>query len=228
MLDSILTTAEGTGISLTTAGLIGCSAASVLLGLAIAVCYMICTDRYSKSFVITLAVLPILVQSVIMLVNGNLGVGIAVMGAFSLVRFRSMQGTAKEIGAVFFAMAIGLATGMGYVAYAAMFTVVVALMFIVLSKTGFGEKKEVAKHLKVTIPENLNYMGLFDDIFGKYTNYAKLEKVKTTNLGSMFELTYGLTLKDVGLEKEMIDEIRTRNGNLTITCGQESHGGEEL
>ncbi|MCR5278134.1 MAG: DUF4956 domain-containing protein [Lachnospiraceae bacterium] len=228
MLDSILTTAEGTGITLTTAGLIGCSAASVLLGLAIAFCYMVCTERYSKSFVITLAVLPILVQSVIMLVNGNLGVGIAVMGAFSLVRFRSMQGTAKEIGAVFFAMAIGLATGMGYVAYAIMFTVVVALMFIVLSRTGFGEKKEVLKQLKVTIPENLNYMGLFDDIFDKFANSVKLEKVKTTNLGSMFELTYALSLKDMSLEKEMIDEIRTRNGNLTITCGQVSHGNEEL
>ncbi len=228
MLDSILMGTQSTGITLTTSGLLACSLASVLLGLAIAVCYMICSDRYSKSFVITLAVLPILVQAVIMLVNGNLGVGVAVMGAFSLVRFRSMPGTAREIGSVFFAMAIGLATGMGYIGYAVVFTAVVAVMFILLSKTRFGEKKEAPRHLKVTIPENLNYIGLFDDIFERFTSFSKLEKVKTTNLGSMFEVTYAIELKEAGLEKEMIDEIRTRNGNLTITCGQPSKVAEEL
>lgn len=228
MLDSILMGNGTTGITLTTGGMLACSLASVLLGIAIAVCYMICSEKYTKSFVITLAVLPVLVQTVIMLVNGNLGVGVAVMGAFSLVRFRSMPGTAREIGAVFFAMAIGLATGMGYIGYGVVFTAIVAFMFIVLSKTRFGEKKEAPRQLKVTIPENLNYTGLFDDIFDKFASFAKLERVKTTNLGSMFEVTYAIELKDASLEKEMIDEIRTRNGNLTITCGSPSKPAEEL
>ncbi len=228
MLDSILTTADSSAITLTTRGMLACSLASVLLGLAIAICYMVCANRYTKNFVITLAVLPILVQAVIMLVNGNLGVGVATLGAFSLVRFRSIAGTSREIGAVFFAMATGLATGMGYIGYGVIITAVVAVMMILLSKTPFGEKKETGKQLKVTIPENLNYMGMFDDIFEKYVNDVKLEKVKTTNLGSMFELTYLIALKDETTEKEMIDEIRTRNGNLTITCGQIAKPVEEL
>lgn len=228
MLDSILTTADSSAITLTTQGMLACSLASVLLGLAIAVCYMICSSKYSKNFVITLAILPILVQAVIMLVNGNLGVGVAILGAFSLVRFRSIAGTSKEIGAVFFAMAVGLATGMGYIGYGVIITLIVALMLTVLSKTSFGEKKETGKQLKVTVPENLNYSGMFDDIFEKYTSEAKLERVKTTNLGSMFELTYLIGLRDESLEKEMIDEIRTRNGNLTITCGQIAKPAEEL
>lgn len=228
MLDSILTTADSSAITLTTRGMLACSLASVLLGLAIAICYMVCANRYTKNFVITLAVLPILVQAVIMLVNGNLGVGVATLGAFSLVRFRSIAGTSREIGAVFFAMATGLATGMGYIGYGVIVTAIVAVLMILLSKTSFGEKRETGKQLKVTVPENLNYMGMFDDIFEKYVNDVKLEKVKTTNLGSMFELTYLIALKDETTEKEMIDEIRTRNGNLTITCGQISRPAEEL
>jgi hypothetical protein len=228
MLDSILTTADSSAITLTTRGMLACSLASVLLGLAIAICYMVCANRYTKNFVITLAVLPILVQAVIMLVNGNLGVGVATLGAFSLVRFRSIAGTSREIGAVFFAMATGLATGMGYIGYGVIVTAIVAVLMILLSKTSFGEKKETGKQLKVTVPENLNYMGMFDDIFEKYANDVKLEKVKTTNLGSMFELTYLIALKDETTEKEMIDEIRTRNGNLTITCGQIAKPVEEL
>ncbi len=228
MLDSILTTADSSAITLTTRGMLACSLASVLLGLAIAICYMVCANRYTKNFVITLAVLPILVQAVIMLVNGNLGVGVATLGAFSLVRFRSIAGTSREIGAVFFAMATGLATGMGYIGYGVIVTAIVAVLMILLSKTSFGEKKETGKQLKVTVPENLNYMGMFDDIFEKYVNDVKLEKVKTTNLGSMFELTYLIALKDETTEKEMIDEIRTRNGNLTITCGQIAKPVEEL
>ena len=133
MLDSILTTVDSSAITLTTRGMLACSLASVLLGLAIAVCYMVCAGRYTKNFVITLAILPILVQAVIMLVNGNLGVGVAILGAFSLVRFRSIAGTSREIGAVFFAMAVGLATGMGYIGYGVIVTAMVAILIIVLS-----------------------------------------------------------------------------------------------
>jgi len=218
-LDSILDK-TGTGvIVLGLKGLLLCCIAAIILGLIIAVSYMICSKKYTQSFVVTLALLPILVMSVIMMVNGNLGTGIAIVGAFSLIRFRSIPGTGREIGTVFFAMAVGLATGMGYVGFAAIITVIVAGVMILLSKLKFGEKKEEHLQLKIVIPENLNFNGAFDDIFEKYTTEAKLERVKTTNLGSMFELNYMIELKDNADQKAMIDEIRTRNGNLTVACG---------
>ncbi len=219
MLESILIEEGTANLSLNITGMLICMAVSLVLGILIAVTYMLCSEKYSKSFVITLAILPILVQMVIMMVNGNLGTGVAILGAFSLVRFRSLPGTSREIGTIFFSMAVGLATGMGYIGYAAIFTVVVAVVFVLLSKTGFGDKKEEAKQLKVIIPENLNYSGLFDDIFDKYAKSAKLDRAKTTNLGSMFELVYRIELKKNADEKAMIDEIRTRNGNLTVSCG---------
>lgn len=228
MLESILLQEGSSYLSLTLESLLICSIVSIVLGIAIASCYMFCSDKYTKNFVITLAILPILVQVVIMMVNGNLGTGVAIIGAFSLVRFRSVPGNSKEIGTVFFAMAVGLATGMGYVGYAVIFTIIVALVLIILSKINFGSKKEADKQLKITIPENLNYVGLFDDIFEKYVNEFRLDKVKTTNLGSLFELTYLIKLKDEEKEKEMIDEIRTKNGNLTVVCGRISSPIEEL
>ncbi len=228
MLESILLKSGMNTLTLTPGSMIICSLVSIALGLAIAACYMICTEKYTDSFVITLVILPILVQSVIMMVNGNLGTGVAILGAFSLVRFRSIPGTGREIGTIFFAMAVGLATGMGYIGYAAIFTVLVALVYVVLSKLHFGVQKENAKQLKITVPENLNYVGLFDDIFAKYLSEYELNKVKTTNLGSMFELTYKIKPVDENFEKEMLDEIRTRNGNLTVLCGRISSSQEEL
>jgi len=228
MLESILLETGSETLTLNFANLMACSLASVALGIIIAGCYMLCSERYSKNFVVTLAVLPILVQSVIMMVNGNLGTGVAILGAFGLVRFRSIPGNAKEIGTVFFAMATGLSTGMGYIGYAVLITIIVAGMFIILSKVKFGDKKEIGKQLRITVPENINYTGLFDDIFDKYANSAKLDRVKTTNLGSMFELTYLIEEKDESREKEMIDLIRTRNGNLTVLCGRLTTPSEEL
>lgn len=228
MLESILLKEGSSYLSLTLESLLICSFVSIILGIAIAACYMLCSDKYTKNFVVTLAILPMLVQVVIMMVNGNLGTGVAIIGAFSLVRFRSVPGNAKEIGTVFFSMAVGLATGMGYVGYAVIFTIIVALVLIILTKLNFGAKKEADKQLRITIPENLNYVGLFDDIFEKYANEVRLDKVKTTNLGSMFELTYLVKLKDEAKEKEMLDEIRTRNGNLTVVCGRISSPVEEL
>ena len=157
-----------------------------------------------------------------MLVNGNIGTGVAILGAFGLVRFRSIPGSSKEIISVFFAMAIGLATGTGLVGFAVMSTVVIGLFFFILSKTNFGEGKVQERDLKITVPENLEYAGLFDDIFEKYTSKHFLEGVKTTNLGSMFELRYKITMKAANEEKKMIDEIRCRNGNLTIMCGRQA------
>ena len=228
MLESIFIDSGSTELTLTMGSMLTSCIVSLILGLAIAVCYMICSEKYSRNFVITLVVLPILVQMVIIMVNGNLGTGVAIVGAFSLVRFRSIPGTSRDIGTIFFAMAAGLATGMGYIGYAAIFTLIVAAVFILLTKTGFGLKKESESQLKVVIPENLNYTGLFDDIFEKYTTRHKLERVKTTNLGSMFELNYNFELKGNADEKSMLDEIRTRNGNLTVTCGKLTKEVEEL
>lgn len=213
---------DSTATALSVGDVLICTAVAIVLGVIIAAIYM-ASGTYTKSFVITLAVLPALVQAVIMMVNGNLGTGIAVLGAFSLVRFRSAPGSSKEIVSIFFSMAVGLAAGMGQLVYAALFTVVVGAVFLLLCKSNFGKEKTDEKELKITIPENLNYADIFDDIFKGYTQNAKLVRVKTTNLGSMFELSYHITMKKEADEKQMIDAIRCRNGNLTIVCGVVEH-----
>ncbi len=225
MLDMIFNSlTEGT---LTIEIFLLCIAVSLILGLGIALVYMY-RNTYSKSFVATLVVLPAMVQIVIMLVNGNLGAGVAVMGAFGLVRFRSVPGTAKEISCIFFAMAVGLATGMGYVAFAVVFFIIIGLVTILLSKLRFGEPKGEERVLKITIPENLEYDGLFDDLFAKFTESAVLSQVKTTNMGSLYELQYHVYLKGKGIDKSFLDEIRCRNGNLTVSCGRVAASREEL
>lgn len=196
-----------------------CTAVSLVLGLVIALVYMYRGD-YSKSFIITLIILPVIVQMVIMLVNGNLGAGVAVMGAFSLVRYRSAPGSGKEISTVFLAMSIGLATGMGYLTFAVVMAFVIGIVLFLLNLSHIGEKNTAYKELRVAIPENLNYTDVFDDIFDKYCSKAVLVKAKSTNLGSMFDLHYQIVLKDPATEKQMVDEIRTRNGNLSISCSQ--------
>lgn len=227
MLESILV--ESTeAVTLTLQTTLLCSLVSIALGIVIALAYMFSSKNYSQNYVGTLVVLPILVQVVIMMVNGNLGTGVAILGAFSLVRFRSIPGSSKEISGVFFAMAIGLAMGMGYMGFAVMITIIVSLLFIVLKVTRFGAKKIETKMLKITIPENLNYTELFDDIFEKFTKKVELDRVKTTNLGSMFELVYRIQLMDQNREKEMLDEIRCRNGNLSICIGKVENSLEEL
>lgn len=225
MFTSVIDTVTG---SLTIEAAVICTAASLVLGIVVALFYMAQGKDYSKNYIITLALLPALVQVVIMLVNGNLGTGVAIMGAFSLVRFRSMPGSAKEICGIFFSMVVGLATGMGYLTYAALITVIVGVVFVALSKTSFGEPKDMEKALKITIPESLDYTDVFDDIFARYTEKHSLHKVKTTNMGSMYELQYSIALKDDSQEKKFIDELRTRNGNLTIICGRSIVGREEL
>lgn len=203
------------------------TAASLILGLLIAVVYMYKSDC-SKSFAVTLVLMPVIVQMVIMLVNGNLGTGVAVAGAFSLVRFRSAPGNAKEISSIFLAMAVGLATGMGFLGTAAVFTIVVEAVWFVLVQTGFGEKKEEEKVLRITIPESLDYTSVFDDIFAQYLSKCELVQVKTTNMGSLFKLEYRITFRAEGEEKKMIDQLRCRNGNLEILCSRAQTGREEL
>ena len=194
-----------------------CLGVSLALGLLLALAYMLRT-RYTKSFVITLALLPAVVCVIIMLVNGNVGAGVAVAGAFSLVRFRSVPGTAREICTLFLAMGAGLIAGMGYLGFATLFTLVMCLAFTVYSFFDFGTKKRAMrfKTLTITIPEDLNYTTVFEDIFDTYTRSRELIRVKTTNMGSMFKLTYQVELLDATREKEMIDAIRCRNGNLEI------------
>ena len=199
-----------------------CLGTSLVLGLVMAFCYMYRT-RYTKSFVVTLSLLPAVVCIVIMMVNGNVGAGVAVAGAFSLVRFRSVPGTAKEIGTLFLAMGAGLIAGMGYLGFAALFTVVMCAVFMLYSMLDFGTKKNAStyKTLHITIPENLDYTGVFDEIFADYTTSCELACVKTTNMGSMFKLTYHIALRDINKEKEMIDKLRCRNGNLEIMVSKQ-------
>ena len=163
-----------------------------------------------------------------MLVNGNLGTGVAVMGAFGLVRFRSAPGNAREIGSVVLAMAIGLATGMGYLGIAVLLLLIIGAAILILTEIPFGSQSFSQKELKVTIPENLDYAGIFDDLFEKYTKSAELMKVRTTNMGSLYELCYRIELKKEEEEKAMLDDIRCRNGNLTIVCGRIAENREEL
>ena len=214
MLESIIT-----GTEITLEAFFICTAASLLLGLGIALLCMY-KSSYTQSFVITLAMLPAGVQVIIMLVNGNIGTGVAVAGAFGLVRFRSTPGTAKEIGMIFLAMAIGLADGMGYVILAALFFLVMAAFVLVLSRLRFGCGDENERELKITIPENLDYEGLFDDLFQRYARSVRLEKVKTSNMGTLYELHYRVVMKSGRVPKEFLDELRCRNGNLNIVCGR--------
>ena len=205
-----------------------CLGVSLLLGLVMAVAYMF-KNEYTNSFLITLALLPAIVCVVIMMVNGNIGAGVAVAGAFSLVRFRSAPGSAKEIVAIFLAMGAGLIAGMGYLGFAALFTVIMCVMFLIYNAMADNAKSEAAnKTIKITIPEDLDYSGVFDDIFAEYTKKNELVKVKTTNMGSMFRLTYIVTLKDVTKEKQMIDCIRERNGNLEIMVSKQENRTAEL
>ncbi|MBQ6380406.1 MAG: DUF4956 domain-containing protein [Clostridia bacterium] len=219
MLSTLLSFSSIIGSQITLSTFLICTAVSLVLGILTALVYRH-KSHCSQSFAVTLAVLPAIVQVVIMLVNGNIGAGVAVAGAFSLVRFRSAAGTAKEIGTIFLAMAIGLATGMGYVTLAVLFFAIVALFMLVLTLLKFGESGENERVLKITIPENLDYEGIFDDLFTQYTKKATLEKVKTTNMGTLYELQYDIVLKGKEIPKAFIDELRCRNGNLNITCNR--------
>lgn len=198
--------------------LLVCLAAAMALGVFNALVFLY-RSRHSAGFALTLAMLPMAVAIVIMLVNGNIGTGVAVAGAFALVRFRSVPGTAREIAAIFTAMALGLALGMGYVAIAVIFFLFTAAFTLVLTRVEFGAPSRLMRKLKITIPESFNYEGLFDDIFQQYTRSCQLERIKTTNMGTLFELTYQVEMKEPQVPKEFIDQLRTRNGNLNIVVG---------
>jgi hypothetical protein len=223
---SILTNSIISGAS-TLSALLICTLCSLLFGLAVAAVYMY-KNPYSKSLAVTLALIPATVQIVIMLTSGNIGAGVATAGAFNLVRFRSLPGKAKDIGSLFFAMALGLATGMGYVFYAFIFLLMVGGAALLLTRLRFGQGEGERRTLRILIPENLDYDGLFGDIFEKYAKSVELDSVKNTNMGSMYELTYSLQLNSAAMPKAFLDEIRCRNGNLTILLSREQRDKEEL
>ena len=204
-------------------------AAALALGALIAFVYTIRSD-YTKSFVVTLALLPAMVCTVVLMVSGSLGASLAVAGTFSLVRFRSAPGSAREIAAVFLSMATGLACGMGCPALAAVFAVIVSLVSLLYNLSSFGETRgeDLRKTLHITVPEDLEYAGIFDDLFAEYTTQARMTRVKTTNLGSLNRLTYDITLRRPGTEKALIDALRCRNGNLEISLSQRAAEGGEL
>ncbi|MCR5581650.1 MAG: DUF4956 domain-containing protein [Pseudobutyrivibrio sp.] len=205
------------------------SMAAGILGLLISYTYIKTSNRISKNFARTLITLPILVCVVLMVVNGNFGTSIAVLGAFSLVRFRSLQGSSRDISFIFFSMTIGIVCAVGELGLAAVLTALICLVHFILWATKYGTSSAAEKDLRVTIPENLDYSDIFDDLFAKYTTENRQIAVRTTNMGSMYEINYRVKLKDDCDEKKFLDEIRMRNGNLTVVCGRcDVNEAEEL
>lgn len=203
--------------------------AALVLGAVLAFTYKFRSNP-TKSFVGTLAILPAVVSVVILMVSGSLGAGVAVAGTFSLVRFRSAPGTAKEIGAIFMAMAVGLACGMGFMGAAVVFTAIMCVVVIIYELLGFGRSNSTGlnKTINITVPEDLDYSEIFDEVWENYTNKVEMIRVKTTNLGSLNKLTYNITLKEKNTEKKLIDDLRCRNGNLEISMSQQMTEQMEL
>lgn len=227
MLEEILQQASGQGAVISMGTAFGYAAASGGLGFLISLSYLK-TGRVSKNFARTLVLLPLMVCVVMTMVNGNLGTSVAIMGAFSLVRFRSLQGSSRDIGYIFFAMMTGLTCSMGYLLYGAGITLFIIFIQLLLAAVGFGDGKRQRKDLRITIPEHLDYTTIFEELFEQFVKEHRLIQVKTTNMGSLYELEYELILKDESREKEFLDEIRCRNGNLTVICGRTDMGEEEL
>ncbi len=229
VLDNLFVPVYNTEEALTASAFLIVLASALALGALHALLYGF-NNRSSKSFAVTLATLPAIVSVVILMVSGSIGAGVAVAGTFSLVRFRSAPGTAREITAVFTSMALGLACGMGYPALAFVFGLLLALADTLYAHSAFGESRsaDTRKSLQITVPESLEYSGVFNDIFEHYTSEARLVRVKTTNLGSLNRLSYEITLKRPGTEKAMIDELRCRNGNLEISLGEQTTESNEL
>ena len=215
------------GNSLTVVNFLICTITAIVLGFVVGFLHKK-TCKSNSNFVSTLVILPVLVTVVITLVNGNLGTSVAVLGAFSLIRFRSIPGNSKEILDVFVAMAIGLAVGTGYIAFAVIFTLLTSILSYGLYKMKFGENNIEDRILKILIPEDLDYNGVFDEIFNSYLDKYELTQIKTVNMGSIFELTYLVNLKSGVNEKELIDKIRIRNGNLKIGLSRDVLNREAL
>lgn len=205
-----------------------CTLTSAILGFIAAMLYRLNNPRASKNLMVTLVVLPILVQAVIMLVNGSIGAGLAVMGAFNLVRFRSAPGTSRELCYIFLVMGVGLATGMGFIGFAVLITVVAGLILAILGFTPAFGIVRTAKLLRVLIPEDLDYSVCFKEVFAEYVSRSRLIMSKTVSMGTLYELRYEIILKDADKEKEFLDKIRVINGNLTVACSILTDNHEEM
>ena len=200
---------------------------ALVLGVIISLVYKYRLD-YASKFIIVLAVMPALISFMIMVINGNLGISVAVLGAFGLVRFRSAPGSSKDIAYMFFSVAIGLATGLGFLSLAVLVCAVISVMLLIMEFIHFDYVETRNRLLRITIPEDLEYPGLFDDLFMKYTSTHSFERVKTVNMGTMFELSYKIELRDLKKEKEFIDSLRCRNGNLGIVISKTQREKNEL
>ena len=201
--------------------------ASMVLGFVVSIYYMF-RNTYSKSFVPSLILIPAIECVVIVMINGNMGAGIAVAGSFALIRFRSARGSAKDLTAIFMAMAIGIICGTGYIGIAVLFTLIVCAVGMFLSFAKYGECDGKMRYLKITVPENLNYDEAFEEVLDNYCSSYEIEKVKTLSLGSLFRVDYSIVMKDTSKIKAMIDDLRIRNNNLEIVCGKEAVSKEEL
>lgn len=232
MFESILNTAAETASG--TGGLsfrltAECAAAALAMGIVIAFTYYFSVKgKTARGFLATLILTPVLVQTIVMLVNGNLGTGVAVLGAFTLVRFRSIPGNSRDISSIFFSMVTGLACGMGYLTYALAMTVFICVMMLLIHSSAWKIKSERTMSLRIMIHEDLDYTEVFDDLFEKYLKSWERTSVKTVNMGSMYQLCYQVELKDAKTEKEFLDELRCRNGNLTIHYGHWAENTEQL
>ncbi len=217
MLDTIFASTIGDTLSLQ--AMVAAFAASLALGLLISFVYIKThkSEGYQSGFAVTLIMLPAIISVIIMLIGNNVARAFSLAGAFSLVRFRSAPGDPKDIAYVFFALGVGLACGLGFIAYAAVFAVILCLVMILLTFTNYAKQKSTSMQVRITVPENLNFQGLFDDILNKYTDFWKLRKVRTTDFGTLFELSYLIDLKQSADQKVFLDELRCRNGNLNIT-----------
>ena len=213
--------------TLTMSSILICLVAALICGLIVALVYKAAVHA-TGNLTLTLSLLPAVTTIVIMMVNGNLGVGVAVAGSFSLVRFRSLPGKASDIVILFLAMGLGLCTGMGYVMFAIVMAVILSLVFYIISMSPLSENDRKYRCLRITIPENLDYTSVFDEIFDRYTTSHKETNVKTANLGTMYQITYDIVLKDPQDEKKMIDALRMRNGNLPIIAGSGATYTESL
>lgn len=206
------------GTSLTVSTTLIILAASLVLGFLISFVYIRSHkhEGYAPSFAVTLVMLPIIIAVIILLIGDNVARAFSLAGAFTIIRFRSAPADPKDITYIFFTLAVGLALGLGYLGYAALFTIVLCLVSYILSVSKFGTPKNDHMILKITVPENLNYQGLFDDIFDEYAGSYRLKKVKTADFGALFEIVYFIELKSDIDQKEFLDKIRSRNGNLNV------------
>lgn len=216
MLDAIFSKTFADSIDLGSTILIILS--SLLLGLGISLVYMFThkKERYTAGFTIALIMLPAIIAMIILLVGNNVARAFSLAGAFSLIRFRSAPGDSKDIAFVFFTLGVGLACGMGYIGYATLFAIILCSVMIILDKIDFGKNRNSLMKLKIVIPEDMDYQGVFDDVLEEYTFNRELAKIRTTQFGSLFEITYEITLKDMNKSKEFIDKLRCKNGNLNI------------